>query len=282
MNVFGAINRKYPLHPLVWYLIVETALVRGAFYMAMPFIALRMNETTTSTPAVIGAAIGVGPLVSLVVGFNVGHLSDLWGRRRIILYAALLWVFVFAGLSVAESPLAYAFLMGLAGLARGVFEPVSTALVSDLCRMQDSTGAQQKFAYHLRYNAINIGAAVGPAIGAALLLSDPNLGFRLAGLIYLVSALAFWYFSHRLGIKEFETTQVKPKHTFREVLAVLSRSAPATLLIGVFLRLLRAFSNRYELGALLERFLWRAGRNSFCAAPHYERDHRRCDDDACS
>jgi len=234
LGLFRNLYSKYPFHPLVWYTIVETAMARIAFFMCMPFIAIRLSDISGASTTLIGAVIGFGPLVSTIVGFYVGHLSDFWGRRQIMICAMVIWGGVFFGFSFAKTPLAFAILMALNGLARGIFEPVSTALVSDLCSTQDESGKLKASAFHLRYYAINVGASVGPLIGASLLISHPTFGFRIAAITYLLSGLFFWYFSRIWGVKAIEEARIRPDHNIAKVFGALSSDRALQLYLVAF------------------------------------------------
>lgn len=212
---------KYPFPPLVWYIIVETALARGSFYLVMPFIAIRMSEQTNASFSLIGMILGLGPLCGTLLGFYIGHLSDHWGRRKIIMSALFLWSFVFLGFIFAVHSFAFAILMMLNGVARAGFEPVSAALVSDLCNDLDPSGELQEKAFHLRYFAINLGAAIAPMIGVILVLSHSYIGFAITASVYFLSALCFKYFSKKFGIKAYERLKHKSNISFFKVLQLV-------------------------------------------------------------
>lgn len=224
MNPLRSIQARYPLPPLIWYMIAETAIARTAFFMVMPFVALRMHGIGGNSMTLIGAIVGFGPLVSLFIGFYVGHLSDHWGRRKLVIAAMSLWVLVFIGFAFASRPLEFAILMALHGLARGIFDPVAAALVSDVCNHADPSGEQKKNAFHLRYFSINVGAAIGPLIGGAVLLSSPTTGFLITSLTYAISVALFIYFSKRFGLEALERSKAKAASLgFIKVMEVLSR-----------------------------------------------------------
>lgn len=203
-------------------MIIETAIARTAFFMVMPFIALRMHGVATNSITLIGAIIGFGPLVALLMGFYVGHLSDHWGRRRLVVASMSLWVLVFLGFAFASTPLEFAILMAFNGLARGVFDPVSTALLSDICNYSDPTGEQKKNAFHLRYASINIGAGIGPLLGGVIILTSAATSFIITAVTYAVSVALFIYFSKRFNLAEMEGKRVGSQR-FAQVVDVLSR-----------------------------------------------------------
>jgi len=227
-------KKKYPFHPLVWYIIIETAIARTAFFMVMPFVALQMDATAGSSAATIGLVVGFGPLVSTIIGFYVGHISDLIGRRAIMLGSMILWGGVFLSFSFASTPFAYAILLALNGLARGVFEPVATALLSDLSSGKGKPDHLRESAFHLRYFSINIGAAIGPLIGASLLVAYPVYAFRIAAGIYFLSAITFKIMSDRLGVKALEKAMEKSTHTFVQALNVIGRDRILQLYLLAF------------------------------------------------
>jgi len=231
---------KYPFHPLVWYIIFETALSRIAFFMAMPFVAIRMHDASGSSAVVIGAVIGVAPLAATFAGFWVGHWSDRFGRRNIIISTLFFWSVVLLGFSFATSPIEFALLMGLNGLARGVFEPLTTALISDLCSLDRRTPDLQKRAFHFRYFAINVGSSIGPLLGASVLLKSPVLGFQVASAVWFVSGILFWQLSRRWGVKTSEAAIAKAEHRMRDALAVFARDR--VLQIYLLAHLLMSFS----------------------------------------
>ncbi|MDH4467887.1 MAG: MFS transporter [Bacteriovoracaceae bacterium] len=240
--IITRIYKKYPFPPLVWFMIIETAFARGAFFLAMPFIALRMYENAENTPTLIGVVLGVGPFVGTIAGFYVGHLSDLWGRRQILFWSLILWSTVFLGFSSTSSTFMFAILMAFNGLARAAFEPVSAALVSDLCTIKDPSGELQKSAFHLRYFSINIGAAIAPLIGASLMIRYPALGFQIASFAYLLSALSFRFFSKKYGMKAQEKAREKVSHEFKDVMSVLLRDKTLQIYLLAFFLLSLAFS----------------------------------------
>jgi MFS family permease len=244
------LHAKYPFHPLVWYIIVETALSRMAFFMAMPFVALRMHDASGAGLSSIGAIIGVAPLMSTLAGFYVGHWSDKFGRRRIIIATLYIWSAILLGFSLATRPLEFAILMGLNGLARGVFEPVTTALISDLCAANKARENLQKHAFHLRYFAINIGSSVGPLVGATILVKSPTLGFQMAAAVWFLSATLFLQLSRHWNVKAFEKTLEKATHSLATAFKVFARDRALRIYLMAFFLMSFSYSQIESIFAI--------------------------------
>lgn len=216
-------STKYNFPSLVWYLILQTALARSAYFLVMPFIAIKMQDIPSTTATEIGIVLGIGPLVGTLAGFYIGHLSDIWGRQKILTFALILWALIFIGFAYAHSALEFSFLMIFNGLARAAYEPVASALISDLCKQVETSGEVLKKAFHVRYLMINLGAAIAPPIGAYMYLSDAQMGFYLTASIYFFSAIAFIYFSAKLKLKANESLMEKSTLKFKQVLRVLAQ-----------------------------------------------------------
>jgi MFS family permease len=197
-------------HPIVHSLVAGTVFVRAASSMSMPFLFLYLSKNTNMDMATIGLTIGAGSLAGTVGGFVGGTLSDMIGRRRVMLAALYLWVFVFFGFAYGESPLFFLLLNVLSGLCRSFYEPVSQALMADL------TPPEKRYrVFAMRYTAINLGVAVGPIIGATLALQGDEIPFILTGMIYLLYVISLQFLLNHFGIKQIEG-QKKEQITFRK------------------------------------------------------------------
>ncbi|QRF24323.1 MFS transporter [Alicyclobacillus sp. TC] len=156
-------NQIPQLHPVVWFLIAGTGFTRFAQFMVMPFLALYMSHETQASPAVIGLAVGSAPLVGTLFGLFSGIFSDKIGRKRFMLFGMLLGTVAMIGFANARSVVAFIVFSSVNGLVRPLFEPSAQATIADFTPA-DMRGA----AFALRYWAINVGAAVGPLVGAWL------------------------------------------------------------------------------------------------------------------
>ncbi|WP_240338465.1 MDR family MFS transporter [Peribacillus alkalitolerans] len=171
-------------HPIVWTLLAGTIFARGASFMTMPFLAIYLSRNLDMHPILIGITIGISPLTGTIGGFIGGHLSDRFGRKPIMISALFVWSGVFYAFSMASVPMAFILLNALNGLCRSFFEPTSQALIADLTPKENRMRA-----YSLRYTAINIGAAIGPLLGAFFATKSADLTFLITGTMYLLYAI---------------------------------------------------------------------------------------------
>ena len=147
-----------------------------ASYMVLPFIAVRLTQGGAGL-AMAGLVTGVGPLVRVLAGTFGGMAADHLGRRRTMLLGNAISVAAMVGFAFSSGALAYALLNGLNGLARAIAGPAQSAAIADVTRPEERP---QAYAYGRV--AMNVGAAIGPFIGAFFVLRHPTLVFLGAAL----------------------------------------------------------------------------------------------------
>lgn len=172
-------------HPIVWTLLAGTIFARGASFMAMPFLALYLSKTEGISPILIGLIIGIGPLTGTLGGFIGGHLSDRFGRKVVMLSSIFTWAGVFFGFAFAPNVLTYFLLNALNGICRSFFEPTSQALMADVTEQE-----KRMRVFSMRYMAINIGAAIGPLLGAYFGSASSTITFVVTGIFYVMYGIA--------------------------------------------------------------------------------------------
>ena len=143
----------------------------------------------------LGVAFLVGAVLAGVSGYVGGHLSDRFGRRRLILIGSsgfgLYWLgFLAAGASVT-SGLVYLSCAGVLGALQG---SVSQAMVADLVPPE-----RHEASYAAVRVAANLGVTMGPPVGSLFLLIGgwTALFIGVAALSAISFALAYRYLPAR-------------------------------------------------------------------------------------
>lgn len=168
----------------VLFLVAGAGLVNIARAMTLSFLAIKLQQSFGLGPAMIGMLLGIGPLVGAVAAPFAGSLSDKVGRKAVLTLTLLSMALAMVGMGIAETVLAFCLAQIVAAVAVAINEPISRALMSDVCPEH----LRLKY-FSWRYTAINFGFAVGPLIGIAAGAASTTL-FVISGIVYALFALA--------------------------------------------------------------------------------------------
>lgn len=185
------------IHPLAWTIIIGTMFGRLVTSMSIPFLSIYLTQVLGASATQTGFTVAVSSLAGVLVSFYGGYISDIIGRRIVMLVSVFGWACVFFGFSAAQHIWVFFLVNTLNGLCRAVFEPTSRALLSDI-----TPPDQKLLVFNLRYAAVNLGVVFGPIIGLQLGSAKSTFPFMIAGIVYIAYGLVlFLQFSvHRASL----------------------------------------------------------------------------------
>lgn len=211
-------------HPVVHLLMGGTVFVMLTQMMSMPFLAIYLSETTTLGPAAIGGIIGAGPLAGTFGGFLGGVLSDMFGRKRLMILSMLTMAISYMVFVMVSDPLALLLISLLKGLASSIYGTVSKALMGDV------TPEDKRFrVFSNRYMAVNLGVTIGPVFGAFLGIAGSGVAFWLTAFSYLLFAFVLHVACRKYGVGDGVANEgmddAEEKPSLRQMGQVLFRDA---------------------------------------------------------
>ncbi|MBI1752173.1 MAG: MFS transporter [Acidobacteria bacterium] len=167
----------------VWLVCLST-LINRLGTMALPFLVLYLTEGRGWTPAEAGYGMMVYGGGALVAGPFSGRLADRLGHVHVLRASlwssgALLLVLPYA----TTKPLLFALIFLWAGLTQA-FWPSAMALLSGLAAPE-----QRKAVFALHRLSVNLGMAVGPAMGGLIAHHSYRWVFWTDGLSTLAGAI---------------------------------------------------------------------------------------------
>jgi predicted MFS family arabinose efflux permease len=155
------------LDPRIFVLAAARAVNTMGFSIVMPFMAMYLVEKRGASGATYGAMYFVSGLCAALGNGLAGEASDRLGRRRVMLAALLLRAanMVLLGLAVTtgQPVVTLGLLIVVNGFLRSLFDPVASAAVTELC-----PASQRTAAFGLQRIGVNLGWALGPALGGTL------------------------------------------------------------------------------------------------------------------
>ncbi len=144
-------------------LVLAGFLARFGYQMARSPVLPRFAQDLGAAPELIGLIFAASTITGVAVKLPAGALSDLLGRRRVMLLGCLFFAgppFLYPFVHTAGALLALRFLHGL---ATAVFSPVASAFVAEL----SARGRGEKLGWFAA--ASDVGATLGPVLGGLLL-----------------------------------------------------------------------------------------------------------------
>lgn len=151
-------NDLRALPRLVWVLFAGTLVNRFGSFV---FVFLTFYLTSQGySPSQAGFAVGMYGVGAIGASLLGGWLADHLGRRNSIVLSMVLSAMVMMIFSQAHGYAVLVALSVLAGFSAEMYRPAASALIADV-----TTPAQRVTAFAVYRLAINLGFAIGPAVG---------------------------------------------------------------------------------------------------------------------
>lgn len=155
--------------------LIASMLSRFSYQMARSPVLPRFAQELGSSPELIGLIVAASTITGILVKLPAGAISDILGRRRMMLLGALF----FAGppflYPLVTEPLALILVRFLHGFATAIFGPVTSAYVAEIF----NKGRAEKLGWFSSAN--DVGASLGPMIGGFILILHCQLFSDFSG-----------------------------------------------------------------------------------------------------
>jgi MFS family permease len=163
-------------------LVLAGSLARLGYQMARSPVLPRFAQDLGAAPELIGLIVAASTITGVVIKLPAGALSDILGRKRMMLLGCLF----FAGppflYPFVHGPSALLALRFLHGFSTAIFSPVASAFVADL----SARGRGEKLGWFASAN--DLGATVGPLLGGLLLFftASYSVTYLVVGILGLL------------------------------------------------------------------------------------------------
>jgi len=185
--------------------ITASCLARLSYQMARSPVLPRFAESLGAAPELIGIIVAASTVTGVLFKLPAGALSDLIGRRRVMLLGAVFFAlppFIYPFVIDAGALLALRFVHGF---ATAIFAPVASAYVAGL-------GEAKRGARLGWFSSANdLGATAGPLIGGLILYATAS--FTVSYL--LVGVLGVLALGMALLVPETETKTTQAESSLR-------------------------------------------------------------------
>lgn len=160
--------------------------------MIWPFMVIYFSDRFGPTVTGLVFAFNIG--LSFVAGLYGGHLSDLYGRRQLLIRAYTVRMLAVSMMAAASSPwwdapLVVFVMMSISWCANGVAGPAGDAMLVDV-----TTTENRKFVYSVEYWFWNIAGLVGVIVGSFLFQTHRFELLAAVAVMALVTILLLVFF----------------------------------------------------------------------------------------
>ena len=163
--------------------LMASLLGRLSYQMARSPVLPRFAESLGAAPELIGMVVAASTVTGVIFKLPAGALSDIFGRRRVMLLGAVFFAAPPFLYPLVENASALLLLRFVHGFATAIFAPVASAYVAGL-------GDQARGARLGWFSSANdLGATAGPLIGGVVLYATASFtaSYLLVGVLGVVA-----------------------------------------------------------------------------------------------
>lgn len=169
-------------------LVLAGFLARFGYQMARSPVLPRFAQDLAASPKMIGMIVAASTITGVLIKLPAGALSDVLGRKRVMLLGCLFFAVPPFLYPLVESAGALLALRFLHGFATAIFSPVASAFVADL----SERGRGEKLGWFAA--AGDLGSTLGPLLGGLFLFYTASypatyLAVGMLGLLPLLMVL---------------------------------------------------------------------------------------------
>ncbi len=184
--------KQFP--PLMWILLFGAFITRGSYYMVWPFLSVILYKRFGISATQVGMILTFAALVSVLIGFIGGTLSDHFGRKSVMYTSGILYIISFSLLANVNSIAGYSVVITLCSIATEIWRPSTSALIGDIIKDKQT----RELAMQALYFMVNVGSAIGPLIGFWLGLAGESSTFYItAGAFAVLMLMLVWGFKQQ-------------------------------------------------------------------------------------
>lgn len=205
--------KHYPA--AVRLLLVTTFTLTVARALTLPYLVVYLADNFQLSVSQIGLLIGGALIAASLLSLYGGHLVDTLRNHTLVSASTLVFALAFVAAISSRSAVLFFLCLVLINLALAV---VDIAAKAGFCALLPVEQRAEVFA--IKYTLSNVGYAIGPMLGVAMLELDDHLPFFASALIGMGMCLAYW----RLGERTLKASApAQPGAGFAQVALGLAR-----------------------------------------------------------
>ncbi len=179
------------------WLLASVVFVNRVGTMVLLFITLYLTKEMSCSLTAAGRVVSVWGVGSLLSSYFGGWLSDRWGAYKVQIWSLLLGGLGYIILGFVRSYYGIMATIFIVGIISDAFRPANCTAMAKVCPPE-----LRARGFALNRLAVNVGIAVGPAIGGFLATINYGYLFWVDGLTCLGAGLLLVFIVRRLSLKK--------------------------------------------------------------------------------
>ncbi len=186
---FMDLLKPYQGLPREVYIIFIARIINAMGVLVFPLLTLILTKKLGLSNAEAGFWLSISGLMWGPASLIGGKLTDIIGRKKIIILFDTLGALAYLSISLLEPSMTLVYFIMVASFFMGVAQPAHDALIADLTTPENRNGA-----YSLTYLGFNMGFIIGPILGGLLFENYFRFIFIIDGITALLAVLLVWFF----------------------------------------------------------------------------------------
>ncbi|CQD33025.1 MFS transporter [Yersinia mollaretii] len=184
--------------------------------VTLPFITIYLAEHFQLSPDKVGLVLGASLTLGIIVSLYGGYLVDKFNKKRLILLAIMIFSATFFALPWVEHPAWIILILALLNCAYSVYAIAIKACFADWLPVN-----QRIKAFSANYTLVNVGWAVGPALGFLVVNIGPQVPFIISGALALLVAITLKFRINSADMSLSSPTLTEPAPDFHQTFRIL-------------------------------------------------------------
>ncbi|WP_145496442.1 MFS transporter [Yersinia bercovieri] len=184
--------------------------------VTLPFITIYLAEHFQLAPDKVGLVLGASLTLGIFTSLYGGYLVDKFNKKQLILLAITLFAATFFTLPWVEHPAWIILILALLHSAYSVYGIAIKACFADWLPVNERIKA-----FSANYTLVNVGWAVGPALGVLVVNIGPQVPFIISGALALLVAITLKFKISSADMSAAKSTLTEPAPDFRQTFRIL-------------------------------------------------------------
>ena len=173
--------------PLITLLLISSLVLTIGRAITLPFITIYMTEHFHLKPESVGLILGISLAIGIVSSFYGGYLVDKFNKHHLMILSIALFAMTFCIIPWLGNVWWMVPVLALLHAAYSVFSIAIKACFAEWLPVSERIRG-----FSMNYTLVNVGWAVGPALGVFAASYYPMLPFFLSGMLAFFVGLTLW------------------------------------------------------------------------------------------